>query len=115
MIHHIQNWGFIKYCQIEFQNPFANLIYKFRLKKTCKYWNDNIEYINTCIKYNQDKENYSFKWTQLVNQEGFMYCKLGKQVEKRELLELCERRGFTEEMTCFLINWLKYIGIGKNL
>lgn len=109
----IENYGFIKYLKIEFQNLFRNIIYKYRLKRAIKYWNKNLNFINRCIQYNKEKENYSFKWTQLIYQEGFMYCRIGKQVDRNELLELSKRRGFTEEMLCFLVNWVKYIGLGE--
>ena len=111
----INNWGFIKYLQIEFQNPFANWVCKYRCKKAAKRWNEDLDIINTLYIPISKKENPAFYWAQLVTQEIFMYIRLGKQVGPKEFNDLCERRGFDIDMKDYLKDMIKYVGLGKNL
>mgnify|MGYP001614724932 CR=1 FL=1 len=111
----LENFGPIKLFNLELQNPFRNVIYRYRINKANKKRNKDLNIINSLIVRNRNVENYEFKWDQLVWQEIWMYCKIGEQVTETELSSLCDQRGFDLTMNIYLTNMLKYIGLGKNL
>jgi hypothetical protein len=112
----IENFGPINLLELKLQNPFRNFFYKQRRYKLTKFWNKQFDYIDNCIKI-YDKESNStdgfFKWSQLVYQECWMYCKLGEKVNQKELDELSKERGFDIYMENFLKELLVYVNLWK--
>lgn len=65
-------------------------------------------------KYPKDYvKKYALKWT-LVRQECEMYCLIAEPVDKDEFGLLCERRGLTKNMRDYIIEMMKYVGLGDN-
>lgn len=113
MIHYIQNWGPIKYLQIELQNPFANFIFRRRWNKYAQKWNSEYNQQEKLVKTYE--KNGELKVYQLVKQEIEMWIRLGKQVEPKDYTDICYRRRFNAETDFYLKTMLKYVGIGDNL
>lgn len=113
----LENFGPFKLLEIQWQNPFRNLIYKYRFNKAIKKRSKDRFLFYSLDKNEEIKfpENYWFKWSQLVEQEIFMYIRLGKQVELKEFYDLCQRRKFYPEQIKYLREIIKYVGLGKNL
>lgn len=78
-----------------------------RFTKAVKWWNERIPYITERIKEDKDKDSM-FKWKQLVWQEIRMYCRIGR-VDRIELSDLCDRRGFNNVQRAFLEEALKHV------
>jgi len=85
-----------------------------RNEKLIEFWNDHIYYIKEQIQH-EKQEDSAFKWTQLVNQEIFMYNKINKQLDYDEFESLCKRRGFNLAQKEFIIKAMSHIGLTKNM
>ena len=66
-MYKLENFGPFRNLTVELQNPFRNLIYKYRFRKSVQFWNKNVENINKWINTNKSVENYAFKWTRGYN------------------------------------------------
>ena len=89
---------------------FKKMIYS----KVVKKWNNDaerrIEYFNKSI-----DEERSFKWSHLVWQEINAWIRNGKQVDEKEFKWIVERRGFDYNMASYLLELVRYSGLGKKL
>lgn len=97
----------------EKKNQIENVLQKLNEKI-----NQDLIAIGDLIK-NKSKDpeiltKYVFKWG-LVRQECEMYCLIGEQIDKEEFEALCKNRGFDEEMSQYIIDTMKYVGLGNNL
>ncbi len=99
---------------ITIKNPIYDIITKYRLKKSVKKWNKDLNKINSYIRMSKKEDAY-FYWTSLVWQEVGMYIWLAEQVTKKEFNELCERRGFDTPMVNYLKTMMIFVGLGKEL
>lgn len=109
--------------------------YKKMIESYVSFWNESIPEImknrdQDKLDFPQD-DNICFKWQHLVDQEIWMWIKLGchsqaiidvenekyeiGQVDAKDFDEIVKRRGFTPRMISFLIKILKHVGIGDNL
>ena len=102
----------------------SNLFIQHRLNKAIAQWNNDLPYINACIKEYDDKyppggkeENYkpsrAFYWGQLVLQEIKMYIRLDEEVTIAEFTQLCTRRGLALKEQNYLQLMLQYVGLMK--
>jgi hypothetical protein len=103
-----KDWTFT----IRIPNPFARWQHRRRIVKATDKWNSSVDYIMSEAKKTEDG---SFKWSQLVWQEIWMYIGLGEQVEPSEFDTLCRRRGFTPAMRWYLQEMMIHVGLGKML
>jgi len=92
-----------------------NNISKYALQKFDEKWEQDLKFISIDIK-DDDKINQDrfFHWG-LIRQECEMYCLIGDQVESEELNSLCKTRGLNHEMKCYIVETMKYAGLGENL
>lgn len=103
----------------EFTNIIEDMLYtdRMRIDDRRKLLNEYVkaheDEINEYISINESIDNnYSFKWTQLVIQEIYMYNSLNEDVQISEFNDLCKRRGFYPEQKQFIIDAMIHIGLG---
>lgn len=107
-------------------------VYAEMVEKYCEIWNLHIPIIMDYISHDiKNDENAQFKWNYLIEQEikmwmricVFQNCVVDYKNEKythgivavEEFEEICSRRGFNVKMINFLVDILKFIGIGDLL
>jgi hypothetical protein len=88
---------------------------KYALQRFNEKWEQDLEFISKDIK-NDHKINQDrfFRWG-LVRQECEMYCLIGEQVDPEELEKLCKKRGLNHEKKCYMVETMKYAGLGEEL
>lgn len=95
-----------------------------RIVKAINKWEKDIPYIKKCIdednktlpvipKGESYRPHRMFYWNQLVWQEIKMYIRLGKPVDLKEFIWLCDRRGFTLNERNYLKAVLQHVGLWK--
>lgn len=94
------------------KNPPAVWLSNRRYAKVAKKWNSDLKQMNIWAKETKDG---LWKWDQLVWQEIIMWVSMNKQVGQKELDHICEIRGLDENMTDYLREMMKHIGLGKEL
>lgn len=100
--------------QFNVTNYLAVFLRYLKRVKACRKWNSDRDYITSRIQ-SGDYKITGFKWNQLVWQEIDMYIRLMEQVDPNEFSELCNRRGFSNDMRSYLKDMLIHVGLGKEL
>lgn len=59
----------------------------------------------------EEKQNYTFQWSQLVSQEIDMWISINKPVSNEEFDHICDVRCFDDIMINYLRSALEYIGL----
>ena len=93
-------------------SPVKNLLYWYRHRKALKKWNTDVPFITKQI---GDSDDRAWKWSQLVWQEIWMWCKLGEQVSQDDFDFIADRRGFDGAMREYLHDMMCHVGLGKKL
>lgn len=57
----------------------------------------------------KEKEEYVFKWVNLVQQEIVMWIRINKPVSQEEIDTMCEIRGFDNAMKSYLISAMQIV------
>ncbi|HEY3377511.1 MAG TPA: hypothetical protein VGL77_08455 [Armatimonadota bacterium] len=94
---------------------FKKLRKYWRLWRACAWWKRHSSDIEWFIATDDNVSEASFKWHQLAWQEIDMYIRLGTSVDLEEFTSLCHRRYFNREQRIYLVNVLRYVGIGQHL
>lgn len=88
-----------------------NNLSKYALNKFFQKWEKDVSLIQKDINSDLNKKEKFIKWG-FVRQECEMYCVIGEPIDPKEFQDLCKRRGFDDNMKKYIVETMKYTGLG---